>query len=850
MDGGAEAGDRQMIPWRFCWNNIRLRPTRTLLTILSIAGGVAAVVAVLQSTAVTRSELDSLHQTLASRVAMEIVAADASAFSPADLSAVAEQPGVQIAIPIFRVFAKMVAGREESRGIALGVAPEHYQEIRDFAITSGRIYANPGEVCVETSVAERLGVAPGDTVRLGARGLPWLVSKKVVGILKPLGIGAVEETASFFMPMSDAAKLGKAPGKATAVQIVLQPEANADGVATSLRRQIPEPLVLARAASAAELSQPTEEMISLSLNVAAALSVVAAIFIVINTFQISVAERQRQFALLRIVGATADQVRATMYHEAYLLAAVGTALGILLGVAGSNKLAQGMQDVFGFEAMSPAAIRPHAIIAGLIFGPLVTLVSVWHPARTACDAAPLAVLRSATAPRRGIALRSSFGMGMIASLVSAAMFVCVYFEILSQWTSIAGLALAQIASLLFLPTLITPGSSFLYGMIRRFFRIEAQLGQRQLLDNFSRTSLTAAVLFVVSATSISVGTTTLFVTEDVQSWLNRTLTADFLLRASRPRVDMSESEVVSEELESHLTNIPGITFIDRLSFSIASINGTAATLMVRQLPGYETLPIDLITGNSAQVREKLLSGEAVIGSVLAHRLRSRPGDSVQIEVSGIRHSITIAAVAKEYTAGGLMIIMDRTAAEQIYPIQQAQVYGIRCEPSATEDVGKKLREISRAQGLIFQSLSDLRDLVRSMIVGLTNRLWLILILALVIAGFAIVNTLTMNVIEQTRQLGVLRVVGMTRLQVFRLFQFQAFVLALLALLPGTLIGILLAFLISKSFQGVTELGVVFSVNPLLPIYYLACGILLSLLAAALPAIRAGRLKPLDAIHEE
>ena len=137
-----------------------------------------------------------------------------------------------------------------------------------------------------------------------------------------------------------------------------------------------------------------------------------------------------------------------------------------------------------------------------------------------------------------------------------------------------------------------------------------------------------------------------------------------------------------------------------------------------------------------------------------------------------------------------------------------------------------------------------------MIEGLTSRLWMILILALIIAGFAIVNTLTMSVIQQTRQLGVLRVVGMSRLQVFRMFLFQALVLGLLALVPGVLVGLLLAFLIAVSFRGVTELGVAFTIDPQLLVGYLIVGLLLSLLAAALPAIRAGRLKPLEAIHEE
>jgi len=439
---------------------------------------------------------------------------------------------------------------------------------------------------------------------------------------------------------------------------------------------------------------------------------------------------------------------------------------------------------------------------------------------------------------------------MIFLFAAVLMFGCAYLDILPEATTIAGFGLILFAGTLCLPSLIRPFSSMVYGVIRRPFPVEAQLGQRQLLDNFGRTSLTAAVLFVVSATSVSIGNTTLLITQDVQSWLDRTLTADFLLRASRPRVDMSESDAIPDELEIQLATIPNIDCIDRITFSLASINGTAATLMVREFTEYEDLPIDLVNGDSAEVRQALLAGDAVIGSVLQHRLGARPNDTVRIEVSGISHSVRVAGVAREYTAGGLMIIMDRAAALQLYPIQPAQVFGIRCSEAATEDVGTRLRTISREQGLIFQSMSDLRELVRSMIRGLTNRLWMILVLALVIAGFAIVNTLTMNVIEQTRHLGVLRVVGMSRLQVFRMFLFQAFVLGLLALLPGTIVGVFVAFLITISFRGVADHGVPFTVHPMLLGCYVLGGLLLCLMAAALPAIRAGRLKPLEAIHEE
>lgn len=839
-----------MIPWRFLWNNLWLSPVRSLLTILSIAGGVAAVVAVLQSTAVTRSELANLHQTIESRVAMEIVAEDASPFAPEDLPPVADDSGVEAAIPIFRVFMKMVADDGESRGLAIGVDLNQYRIIRDFEIISGRECTDYNECCIEANVADSLGVSVGDEVRLGARGLPWLLKKRVAGILKPLGIGAVDETSSVFLTPAGAATLGKAPRKVTALEVVLKPGADQDEVAARIRTQLPGHLVLTTAASAADLSEPTEAIITVGLNAAAALSVVAAMFIVINTFQISVAERQRQLALMRIIGATTDQVRASVYREALLFACVGTVVGILLGAYGSRFLAQGMEDIFGFTSTKVASIRPHAILAGVIFGPLVTMISVWLPARTVGEAAPLAALRSAVAPRRGISVRVSFASGVILLVLAAGAFWYKSSDTQSELFTIAGLGFLVISGMMFLRSMIRPVSALVYKLLGRSFPVEAQLGHRQLLDNFGRTSLTVAVLFVVSATSISIASTTLLLTQDVQSWLDRTLTANFLLRASRPRVDMSESEALPDDLEVQLASIPGIRAIDRMTFSVATIGDTTATLLVRELAVYDSLPIDLIEGDYADVQKAMLAGDAVIGAVLARRLHCRPNDTVQIKVSGISHPVRIAGVTKEYTAGGLMIIMDRDAAQQIYPIDPAQVYGIRTDAADTEAVGAKLRMIARDEGLIYQSLSDLSELVDGMIRGLTNRLWMILGLALIIAGFAIVNTLTMNVLEQTRHLGMLRVAGMTRLQVFRMFQLQAFVLGLLALLPGTLVGVLETYLITVSFQGVAEYGIEFAMHPTLLGCYLVCGILLSLGAAAFPAIRAGRLNPLEAIHEE
>lgn len=877
-----------MIPWKFLWNNIRLRPLRTLLTILSIAGGVAAVVAVLQSSAATRDQLSSLTGSLKSRVALEITGKNGDPFPLENIADAVDLPAIRAAVPLFRVFTKVVApesagantsttgepgsadsadqnavgasgnesgeGNEEKkneiRGVALGVDLNQFHEIRDFTMASGQFCTVPGEACLESNVAERLGVKVGDEVRIGARGIPRMFPLKIVGILKLVGMGVVEETAVIFLPLADASRLGRASGKATAIQVVTNPDAGVDEVVEQLKVTLPSDLSVDRTTSAADMSQSTESMVNFSLNATAALSLIAAVFIVINTFQISVAERRRQLALLRIVGATVEQIQMSMYLEALGFAAAGTGLGVILGIIGSRVLSRGMMEAFGITGDPEFGIQPHAVIAGLFFGPLVTLVSIWYPARTSCDQPPLAVLRSALAPKRVFPFLRYSAAGAVCLLLSLLMFAFSYRNIVSELTSVLAIGLLPLSGLLWLPGIVRPGTSWVYRPVRRLFPVEAGIGKSQLLDNFWRTYLTVAVLFLVTSAGISVGNVTLSVTQDVGAWLDRSVTADFLLRASRPRIDMSESVEVSNDVEALLTGINGIEAIDRLTFLKATVNGEPVTFLARQLSDFPQMPLDLIEGDPEDVRAKVTAGQVVLGSVLARTLGVRPGDKVLIEVSGLSHQATVAGIARQYNSGGMILMMNRKAAAEVFPIRQIHAYGIRAADALRSKVGEQLRQLARDHGLIFQSMADLRSQVGRMINGITSRLWMILALALVIAAFGIVNTLTMNVIQQTRQLGVLRVIGMTRAQVIRMFLFQAFTTGVVSIAPGLVMGTFLAWLITTSFRSVADHGVVFSLQPLLLIGYLAGGVCLAVVSAVFPAVRAGCLKPLDAIHEE
>ncbi|MFO0978884.1 MAG: FtsX-like permease family protein [Planctomycetaceae bacterium] len=841
-----------MIPRAYFWNTLRLRPIRTCLSLISVAAAVAAVMAVLQSTMATRIQMQALHSTLDSPVDMEIIARDTRPFSPDDVTSVLNREDYS-AVPVFRVFTKVVAGLRQSRCLTVGMNAEDYNRIHRVGLVSGRMPASFGEVCLAASVAEHLRVGPGDQVEIGAKGLPWLLKKKVVGIFEVPVAEQVGNSAAVLTTLDDAARLGKSRGKVNAVLIRLEGEKSdriEQHVRESIQTQLPPSLMVTQSASASDLSRPTEAMIGVGLNVAAILSVIAAVFIVFNSSQMSVTERQGQLAVMRIIGATDDQVRSMLYREALLIGLAGTVLGVFPGIAGSAFLEQGMRDVLGFQKMQSVPLQPLSVIIGIAFGPLVAIVSVWFPAKNACLTPPLQVLKSGAVGKPILTRRLTLSLGVLFLLLALVFFGFTWMKLAPWVTSIVAIACLEIASVLLLTELIPPMASVYFRMASWFAPIEAGLGHRQLMDKFHRTIVTVAVLFVVSATSICVGSTTFSVTQNIELWVERTVDADFILFATRPSADMSDATSLPLELKEEILQVDGVSMLDEVSFCFASVNERSAMLAVQEFDLHRTIPIDLIQGDMSTLQNQLQDGEVLLGSVLANLIQAGIGDTVTIQVGESVANAKVAGIVREYTAGGLMLQMDSRPAKTLFPIPDPQVFGINSRPEDAESVGASLKAIAGKHGLVYQSLADLKNMIRSMVDAITSRLFLILILALVIAAFAIVNSLTMNVIEQTRYLGLLRVVGLLQSQAFGLFLCQAIFLGAMGIVPGVLVGTVMSYLTTNSFAGITDHGVNFVAAPELLIGYIVCGIVLSLLAAVLPATRAARLRPLEAIHED
>jgi len=237
--------------------------------------------------------------------------------------------------------------------------------------------------------------------------------------------------------------------------------------------------------------------------------------------------------------------------------------------------------------------------------------------------------------------------------------------------------------------------------------------------------------------------------------------------------------------------------------------------------------------------------------VLSRRLGLAAGDMVRLELRGRVVSLPIAAVVNDYNEGGMVAFLDPSAAAKELDLGPVEYYMVQraggADMSALE---ASLNAFAGERGLELTSFADLRTKLDQLINGIVVSLWSLLILGFVVGGFAVANTLTMSVLEQTREFGLLRIVGMTRRQVRKMVLAEAALLGVVGFLMGTASGVATAFLIHACNEPLTGREVPFVFHYWLLAANAGACLLVALLSAWLPCRRATRLNLLHAIAYE
>ncbi len=831
--------------WRFGIRSMRLHPARTTLTVLSIVIGVAAVVSVASATSSTRSAYRKMFSTVTGRATFEVVPAGQPLFDQEVVAKVAAIPGVEAAVPVFQQHTVMYVGdsKDGVRAVLMGVDVAKHDEVLEYTVASGKGLESDEGALVDQQLAQSLGLKPGSEIRfLDKVDSPPLPVGGIYasrnGATSPMG-GVV------FLPIDIVQELFRREGRISMIQVVIAGAADEQQVEAAITAVLPTGVSVRKPVARTHLVDETLFSSEQGLKLSTGFSLLMAVFIILNTFLMSVGERRQQLAIMRAVGATERQIASLLYAEAMLLGAVGTALGIPLGLLGARFLTQALGKILQVE-LPPPEISSWPLFLAVLFGLGVSLLGAVMPARRAAQLSPMEALRAvAQTDLEGSSTRSIVFGGCLIAMATVVLVFLLRGE-LPNYLAVPNAVAILLGIVLVIPLLIGPLSAAAVALLRPLLGVEAKLAHRQVLRHRSRSVLTVGVLFVAASTGMGMASTVLDSVRDVRNWYEQSFQEDFFIRAMMPDMSTGLSADLPDSIAQEIKQVPGLTALDTARFMSGEVkdgdNLVSVVFIIRDYAEGAARFFDLDGEQIGDVSRKMAAGEVVIGTVLSQRIGVDVGQKITLETAQGAKEVTVAALTNEYMVGGLAVYLDRKVGKELLNVEGTDAFIIRTTPDQRAQVEQQLQKIADSHGVLLYSFAEVRQMIEGMIIGIEGCLWGVIVLGFVIATFGVVNTLTMNVLEQTREIGLLRVVAMTRNQVRKTIFGQAALVGLLGLLPGTLAGIIVSYINHLASMPATGHPVPFGFHPLMLSVSFVVGLLLVVLAAWFPAERAARLE--------
>ena len=714
-------------------------------------------------------------------------------------------------------------------------------------LREGRAPAADDEIAINQGLAEASGYSLGqtaDVITLQPRA-PY----RIVGIFgypggRPSLAG--ETTVAFTLPQAQKVLLG-APGKFTSIDVKAAPGVSDGTLRDRIAAALPDDEVRTGAQVAEEQQSATSSFVTIlktGLVVFALIGMFTGAFLIFNTFSMLVAQRTRELALYRSFGASRGQVNRSVLVESVLLGLAASLVGLGLGVLVGWLLNTALQSFLNASLpVSGVVVRPYAVLATLATGTAFTVVAALIPAVRASRVPPIAAMRDAVTPDKPLTRLTAAGAVVLAAGGVLLGLGVSHAGDLPAWLTLGvGAALCFLGAALLAPIVSRP----LTAAAGRAFAWSApgRLGARNTGRNPRRTAVTAAALMIgvalatgagVFAQSAKAGISGAF-ERDVNAQL--AVTTDFSGGPGAPTG-------FPPEMERTMAAIPGVRAAVALRGDTVSLNGTDRFVMAGDAQAASTIfNLKPVAGDVRQ----LGPGEALLDRDTANAVHAGVGDTVTMGTARATPvTLRVVGIFEPNQAISSSLVSSADAGGFRSPFAQQGFV----EVADDSQVPRVRAELDR----LFADNPEVSVSDQSQLIGQANRFVDILLgivntllaLTIVVAVLGVVNTLLLSVFERTRELGLVRAVGMSRAQVGRMVTVESILISLFGAALGIVIGVGLGVSI------VAALGDEY-LTLTVPWTYLVITLVLAvvagLIAAVLPAIRAARLNVLQAIAYE
>jgi len=852
--------------------SIRSRPLRTLLSMFGIVLGVAGILSIGITNQLALESVSRLFKDTSGNSSLVVTSAtnDNRGFRDRALRAIGDVPGLKAAVP--SVHANTVLTEDAPAGLLdlnmfgagaggglmlYGIDPVLDVLARPYTMADGRFLSDDPdayEVVLTTTFAEEKGVTLGNKMSIITPNGP--VRLRVVGLIKKEGPGQLNNGAFGVIPLRTAQILFNRSGMVDQIDIITEGDQSTPAALDILKANLQASLgedysVVFPAAQGKRMTQMLSSY-QIGLNFLSGMALFVGAFLIYNAFSMTVIERTREFGMLRTVGMTRRQVVGQVLFEAVALGIIGSALGVALGIFMASGLTQLMSTLVG-TAMSDIAIPTDALATSIAVGVIVTLLAALLPAMQAGRVSPLEALRVRGNRREGWLIRFGWILGAPMLVISAIILVRNPFPYDVQFR-IGSLVVVMlfVGGTLMIPASVNLWERISRPLIRLVYGNSGRLGSSNVQRARQRTTLTVAALMVGVAMILVVRGMTESFKVDLEDWMNAFIGGDMFVSSS---VNMRQDVWRSLELVEGVAAASPIRFVE-IKWIRPDGTDEPVVFMGVDPEAYSRVTRFVFADKSTDERaamERLSQGGAVfLSTVLSEKHGLKVGDSLQIKTRAGVQSFEIAAIVVDFYNQGMVIDGSWNDMRRFFKINDISALMLKVEPGQDVDTVKQriIDQYGKREHLTVESNVTLKYRVTGLMRSAFSMFDVLAYIAVIVASLGVVNTLMMNVMERTQEIGMLRGVGMTRWQVVQMVMAEAALMGIIGGIIGLVFGVILSRIFLVAMVSMSGYNISYRMPLQAVVVSLLVSLVISQIAAVWPARRAARIRILDAIHYE
>ncbi len=797
---------------RVSLKHVRHQKTRTIIAMLGISLGVATMVAIdIVNTSVLRSFEESINN-VTGKAALQVTGAE-SGFPEAMLERVQNVPGVEFALPVIQTNAMFSEGSKQSFMI-LGIDALQDHQIRSYKLSDESadipdpllFLAKPDSLLLTKKMAEREGIKIDQKVRVQTvQGFKTLT---VRGLLDPEGPAKAADGDIAVMDVYATQLAFGKEGRIDRIDVSMLPGETLDGMKAKIAAALPAGYVIDTPMERSRQVELTLARFKKSMSIVGVMALLVGMYLIYNAVSISVVHRRKETGILRALGCTRGQVLRLFLFETVVLSGIGSLLGVGLGIlfakATVGIVAQSVTDLYLKTSVSELAFSHFGLIFDASLGIMTSLAAALVPASAGAKISPISAIRVQPYTDGNLLLGKKIKIAAVCSVILSGVILLAY-KNADPASTIRSAGTTSI-SMLFLVlgiSLATP--SLLHGFIALFHRFLSprlgaggRLAGLNLQKNISRNAVAAAAVFFSITMLVSSANMIHSLRVSLTEFIEAVTQADILISSGHlmasggtPNIPMPDS------MRSEIEKVPGV----RLAYSFRKTNIHYAGRRIL----LESFDVDLskdyvvfnlfADGKRADMIRLLPRQDyVVVNESLAARHNLKPGDSIDLPTPvGVRR-FGVAAIVVAYESDSGVIWMDMHTYRRYWKDTVADMYEVIIQPgSDIQTVRKALLDRFMGERSLFvtpgREFKDevIKMLERSFVVNNA-----VLFIEMIIAGFGIVITLLASVLERTREIGILRSIGMTRKQISGIVIIESAILGacggVLGSAAGTLVG--------------------------------------------------------------